>query len=68
MEVTREASTLLRKVKVYHSKAVKIILPKILINLAALLFKDAKTALTLEAKIIVGQLPNIQFGKSPNMA
>lgn len=73
MEETLEVSMLLLRLTVFLRKVVKTILPKTLINLAALPFKNAWIALTpklksQEIKETVGLPQNIQFGKFLNMA
>jgi len=68
MEAIQEVFMLMPKQMVFLNRVVKIIWLKILINSHALLFKDAKTALTLkvksqETKATVGLLLATQFGK-----
>ena len=63
MVVIQDLYMPLPKRMVFLKKVVRIMLPKILINLAVQLSKNVKIARILGARITVGQLQNIQFGK-----
>lgn len=69
---TQDKSMYMRIIMVSLKKHAKLILPKTLLNLAALTFKNARIALLQqeqnpEMKEIAGLKRSIQFGRSLNM-
>ena len=63
MVETLEEFTHMPKLMEFLRKAAKTMLQKTLINSVAQISKNARIALTLEAKITVGRPPDIQFGR-----